>query len=202
MPIAVVARAVGMFAIGTTEFGIVGLLPTIAGHLHVSSRDRRSHPDRPSDLRNRRPPSTFIAGPPGPRHLHDGTASRSTWPLAALRGARGRYQAFVLLRIAFTVAPIAFGRAKFFNVRVTGRTTSPRGSTTSRPGRARTSCTSSAASRCWPACSRHDHFVDVVAGARVHVHGVVAQRTHVVQICARICERGLTRRSPARAPGG
>jgi hypothetical protein len=117
MPIAVVARAVGMFAIGTTEFVIVGLLPTIAGHLHVSSRDRRSHPDRPSDLRAARRRRSS-PDPPGPRHLHDGTASRSTWPLAALRGARGRYQAFVLLRIAFTVAPIAFGRAKFFNVRV------------------------------------------------------------------------------------
>ncbi len=29
-----------------------------------------------------------------------------------------RYQAFLLLRIAFTVAPIAFGRDKFFNVLV------------------------------------------------------------------------------------
>ena len=27
-----------------------------------------------------------------------------------------RYQAFVLLRVAFTVAPIAFGLDKFFNV--------------------------------------------------------------------------------------
>ena len=33
-----------------------------------------------------------------------------------------------------------------------------------------------------------DDLDDVVAGARVHVHGVVAQRTHVVQIRARICE--------------
>jgi hypothetical protein len=29
-----------------------------------------------------------------------------------------------------------------------------------------------------------DDVVDVVAGARVHVHGVVAQRTYVVQIRA------------------
>jgi hypothetical protein len=32
-----------------------------------------------------------------------------------------------------------------------------------------------------------DDVVDVVAGARVHVHGVVAQRTHVVQIRALVC---------------
>jgi DHA1 family inner membrane transport protein len=36
MPIAVVALAVSMFAIGTIEFVIVGLLPTIAGDLDVS----------------------------------------------------------------------------------------------------------------------------------------------------------------------
>ena len=36
MPIAVVALAVSMFAVGTTEFVIVGLLPTIAEHLDVS----------------------------------------------------------------------------------------------------------------------------------------------------------------------
>jgi hypothetical protein len=201
MPIAVVARAVGMFAIGTTEFVIVGLLPTIAGHLHVSSRDRRSHPDRPSDLRAARRRRSS-PDPPGPRHLHDGTASRSTWPLAALRGreAATKRSSCSGSRSRSRRLPSA-GRSSSTSGS-TGRTTSPRGSTTSRPGRARTSCTSSAASRCWPACSRHDHFVDVVAGARVHVHGVVAQRTHVVQIRARICERGLTRRSPARAPGG
>ena len=50
--------------------------------------------------------------------LHDGTASRSTSALAALRGREAGYQAFVLLRIAFTVAPIAFGLDKFFNVMV------------------------------------------------------------------------------------
>ena len=48
----------------------------------------------------------------------DGTASRSTSALAALRGREAGYQAFVLLRIAFTVAPIAFGLDKFFNVMV------------------------------------------------------------------------------------
>ena len=50
--------------------------------------------------------------------FHDGTASRSTSALAALRGREAGYQAFVLLRIAFTVAPIAFGLDKFFNVMV------------------------------------------------------------------------------------
>ena len=48
----------------------------------------------------------------------DGTASRSTSALAALRGREAGYQAFALLRIAFTVAPIAFGLDKFFNVMV------------------------------------------------------------------------------------
>lgn len=48
----------------------------------------------------------------------DGTTSHSTSPLAALRGREAGYQAFVLLRIAFTVAPIAFGLDKFFNVMV------------------------------------------------------------------------------------
>ena len=46
----------------------------------------------------------------------DRTTSRSTSPLAALRGREAGYQAFVLL--AFTVAPIAFGLDKFFNVMV------------------------------------------------------------------------------------
>ena len=40
-------------------------------------------------------------------------------PLAAAHDWRDpRYQAFALLRIAFTVAPIAFGLDKFFNVLV------------------------------------------------------------------------------------
>ena len=50
--------------------------------------------------------------------FHDGTTSRSTSPLVALRGREAGYQAFVLLRIALTVAPIAFGLDKFFNVLV------------------------------------------------------------------------------------
>ena len=50
--------------------------------------------------------------------LHDATASRSTSGVAELRGRDAGYQAFVLLRIAFTVAPIAFGLDKFFNVMV------------------------------------------------------------------------------------
>jgi uncharacterized membrane protein YphA (DoxX/SURF4 family) len=50
--------------------------------------------------------------------FHDGTASRSTPALAALTGREAGYHAFVLLRIAFTVAPIAFGLDKFFNVMV------------------------------------------------------------------------------------
>ena len=50
--------------------------------------------------------------------LQDSTASRSIPGFAALRGREAGYQAFVLLRIAFTVAPIAFGLDKFFNVLV------------------------------------------------------------------------------------
>ena len=50
--------------------------------------------------------------------LQDSTASRSISGFAALRGREAGYQAFVLLRIAFTVAPIAFGLDKFFNVLV------------------------------------------------------------------------------------
>jgi uncharacterized membrane protein YphA (DoxX/SURF4 family) len=50
--------------------------------------------------------------------LHDATARRSMPNLAALRGREAGYQAYVLLRLAFTVAPIAFGLDKFFNVLV------------------------------------------------------------------------------------
>ncbi len=75
------------------------------------------------------------------------------------------HQAFWLLRIAFTVAPILFGVDKFFNWTVsvfnwtvqssTGPSTGPTiwrtGSTTSsRSPQARTSCTSSAAWRSRP----------------------------------------------------
>jgi uncharacterized membrane protein YphA (DoxX/SURF4 family) len=50
--------------------------------------------------------------------LHDATAGRTTSRLAALRGREAGYQAYLLLRLAFTVAPIAFGVDKFFNVLV------------------------------------------------------------------------------------
>jgi uncharacterized membrane protein YphA (DoxX/SURF4 family) len=50
--------------------------------------------------------------------LHDATPSRSTSALAALRGREAGYQAYLLLRLAFAVAPIAFGLDKFFNVMV------------------------------------------------------------------------------------
>jgi uncharacterized membrane protein YphA (DoxX/SURF4 family) len=50
--------------------------------------------------------------------LHDATASRSTSTLAALRGREAGYQAYLMLRLAFAVAPIAFGLDKFFNVMV------------------------------------------------------------------------------------
>ena len=43
--------------------------------------------------------------------LHSGRAVRADWSDA-------RYQAFALLRLAFAVAPIAFGLDKFFNVMV------------------------------------------------------------------------------------
>jgi uncharacterized membrane protein YphA (DoxX/SURF4 family) len=50
--------------------------------------------------------------------LHDATASRSIPSFAALRGREAGYQAYLLLRLAFTVAPMAFGLDKFFNVLV------------------------------------------------------------------------------------
>jgi len=43
------------------------------------------------------------------------TRHRRAGLLAELRGREAGYQAFVLLRVAFTVAPIAFGIDKFFN---------------------------------------------------------------------------------------
>src|SRR3954449_11489973 len=51
------------------------------------------------------------------------TAAPATTAATARAGARAdwsdaRYQAFALLRIAFTVAPIAFGLDKFFDVLV------------------------------------------------------------------------------------
>jgi uncharacterized membrane protein YphA (DoxX/SURF4 family) len=55
-----------------------------------------------------------------PRRRHDRTASpNGTAAVAAPADLRDpRYQAFALLRVAFTVAPIAFGLDKFFNVMV------------------------------------------------------------------------------------
>jgi hypothetical protein len=46
-----------------------------------------------------------------------GRTTTTAEPLSVLRGDAG-YQAFMLLRVAFTVAPIAFGLDKFFNVMV------------------------------------------------------------------------------------
>jgi uncharacterized membrane protein YphA (DoxX/SURF4 family) len=50
--------------------------------------------------------------------LHDATASRTIPSFAALRGREAGYQAYLMLRVAFAVAPIAFGLDKFFNVMV------------------------------------------------------------------------------------
>jgi uncharacterized membrane protein YphA (DoxX/SURF4 family) len=50
--------------------------------------------------------------------FHDATASRPTSTLAALRGREAGYHAYLLLRLAFAVAPIAFGLDKFVNVLV------------------------------------------------------------------------------------
>jgi hypothetical protein len=50
--------------------------------------------------------------------LRDSTADRPVPGLAELRDAEPGYQAFMLLRLAFAVAPIAFGLDKFFNVLV------------------------------------------------------------------------------------
>jgi uncharacterized membrane protein YphA (DoxX/SURF4 family) len=50
--------------------------------------------------------------------LHDATATRSITRLAALRGRDAGYQAYLMLRLAFVAAPIAFGLDKFFNLLV------------------------------------------------------------------------------------
>ena len=50
--------------------------------------------------------------------LHDATASRTVPSFAALRGREAGYQAYLMLRLAFAAAPIAFGLDKFFNVMV------------------------------------------------------------------------------------
>jgi uncharacterized membrane protein YphA (DoxX/SURF4 family) len=50
--------------------------------------------------------------------LHDLPAKRTTTWLTELRDREAGYQAYQLLRVAFVVAPIAFGLDKFFNVLV------------------------------------------------------------------------------------
>ena len=50
--------------------------------------------------------------------LHDATATRATTRIAALRDRDAGYQAYQMLRLAFAVAPIAFGLDKFLNVLV------------------------------------------------------------------------------------
>src|SRR4051812_21266994 len=50
--------------------------------------------------------------------LHHATADRSSTRFAALRDRDAGYQAYLMLRLAFTIAPIAFGLDKFFNVLV------------------------------------------------------------------------------------
>ena len=63
------------------------------------------------------------------------------------------HQAFWLLRIGFTVAPILFGLDKFFNWSVHWPDYLAGWIDDIAPGAARTSCTSSAGSRSSPACS-------------------------------------------------
>ena len=55
-----------------------------------------------------------------PTPLRDGTSSSNGGTASGVHADwhDARYQAFALLRIAFTVAPIAFGLDKFFNVLV------------------------------------------------------------------------------------
>ena len=50
--------------------------------------------------------------------LRDTTARRSSTRFAALIEREAGYQAYLMLRLAFTAAPIAFGLDKFFNVLV------------------------------------------------------------------------------------
>ncbi len=52
----------------------------------------------------------------GTSALHDAPAA--VRPVAALKERDAGYDAFMMLRVAFTVAPIAFGLDKFFNVLV------------------------------------------------------------------------------------
>src|SRR6188474_1285802 len=52
----------------------------------------------------------------GTSALHDAPAASA--PGTALKERDAGYDAFLMLRVAFTVAPIAFGLDKFFNVLV------------------------------------------------------------------------------------
>ena len=94
---------------------------------------------------SRRPTSPGAPARPGP--AGERPARRPT-------GSDPRYQAFALMRLAFTVAPIAFGLDKFANVLVRLADV-PRAldRTTSCPGPGSSSCTSSASSRSSPASS-------------------------------------------------
>lgn len=51
------------------------------------------------------------------RHPSSPTATSASRPAASIRSDAG-YQAYLILRLAFAVAPIAFGLDKFFNVMV------------------------------------------------------------------------------------
>lgn len=62
------------------------------------------------------------------------TRSRSRTDSDLSARARGADRAFQLLRVIFTVAPIAFGLDKFAGFSPTGSSTSPRGWTASSPG--------------------------------------------------------------------
>ena len=53
-----------------------------------------------------------------PNHVAGTGAQRATTATAKADWHDPRYQAFALMRLAFTIAPIAFGLDKFFNVMV------------------------------------------------------------------------------------
>jgi DoxX len=54
----------------------------------------------------------------GGTHNHAASANGSNIAVARAEWRDPRYQAFAVMRLAFTVAPIAFGLDKFFNVMV------------------------------------------------------------------------------------
>src|SRR5688500_2819629 len=55
---------------------------------------------------------------PTSRRGHAASVNGGALPVAPADWRDARYQAFALMRLAFTVAPIAFGLDKFFNVMV------------------------------------------------------------------------------------